>query len=141
MAIKQFRARHVTEKPIEFEITYDKVSTITEVQDVLVNEDGSSSIGEVETFTQPESQLFHAVPEVPGKWLLEVGASMAGEEADRVLAINRFLDRVLTLGDKKRWNETMSDVDNILDMDMLAEITNWLIEVYSADRPTEPSRP
>lgn len=125
MAVKQFRARKVTATPIPFEIVYDKIVT------------PGANEGDAPVETTPESQEFHAVAEVPGKWLLEVGASMAGEEEDRVAAINAFLDRVIVPSEKRRFNAVLSDTENILDMDVLAEITNWLIEEYNEDRPTE----
>src|ERR1035437_2930933 len=127
-SIKQFRARKVTAKPIPFEVTYDKVTN----PDPKEGEDKA---------TQPAAAGFNAVPEVPGKWLLEVGASMAGEESDRVAAINTFLDRVIVPAEKPRWKQVMGDTENVLDMDMLAEITNYLIEAYSEQRPTGQPKP
>ena len=123
-SIKQFRARRVTAEPKPFEVIYDKVP--------------AEKAGPVE---QPDPALFHAVPEVPGKWLLEVGASMAGEEEDRVAAINTFLDRVIIPDEKPRWKQILNDNTNVLDMDILADLTNWLIEEYSEERPTGQSSP
>lgn len=128
MAVKKFRARRVTGAPKEFEIEYDKVVTPGETPEDEPIE------------TRQESQTFHAVPEVPGKWLLEVGASMAGGQEDRVHAINRFLDRVIVPAEKRRWDDVMSDTESILDMETLADITNWLIEEYNDEHPTEQSK-
>lgn len=126
-SIKQFRARRITAEPIPFEVAYDTIPA------------GSTAVSGEDT--TPAAELFHAVPEVPGKWLLEVGASMAGEEEDRVAAINVFLDRVIVPDEKPRWKRILNDTGNVLDMDVLADITNWLIEQYSEERPTGQSSP
>lgn len=122
---KQFRTRRSTAETIEFEVIFEEV---------VPNEDNPEEVK-----TEERTEAFHAVPECPGKWLMEIGASMAGKDGERAHAINNFLNRVIVKDEQEHWNEVLQDTTHIIDIDLLGDIVNWLMEEYG-DRPTGTSR-
>ena len=126
MAVKQFRTRRSIGERKVFELLYERV-----IQDAASDEDAVETKEQIETF--------HAVPEVPGKWLLEIGASLAGDDGERSHAINNFLNRVIVNEEKVHWDAVLQDTENIVDIDLLGDIVNWLMEEYG-ENPTEQSK-
>lgn len=81
---------------------------------------------------------FHCLPEVQGKILLDLVAESGKEDdpAAGALIINKFFSSVLVDESYTRFNALLESKDKIVPMEMLAEVTSWLVQEY-ADRPTE----
>ena len=78
---------------------------------------------------------FVCVKELQGKVLLDLVADSSSEEPAKVAAtMNKFFKTVLLDESYERFDALLNDKEKIVPVDVLAEITSWLIEEYS-DRP------
>lgn len=140
MAVKRFVAKESKAEPIPFEISY-VVRTPKQIaagSGQVVDQEGVD-LSKEQFDEREEVELYHAAPEMPGKWLFDIGGAMAGEQSERIAAINNLLSRCIVDDDKDRWKERLNNNRYILDTDTLADIANWLIEQYNQDRPTAQS--
>jgi hypothetical protein len=90
-----------------------------------------------------EGQTFHAVPNIPGKLMIEFAAASQnagdGEDADQSAAIaiiGTFFNRVLKPESAKRFNDLLESTETVITMERLGKIVEWLMTEYSG-RPEE----
>lgn len=82
-------------------------------------------------------ETFNCRPELQGKVLLDLVARSGGDDpADAARTISDFFKNVLVEESYKRFDALTMDPDKIISVDMLGQISAWLVEVYTA-RPTE----
>ena len=82
-------------------------------------------------------ETFNCRPELQGKLLLDLVARSGGDNpADAAKTITDFFKNVLVEESYTRFDALVSDPDKIVSVDMLGQISAWLVEVYTA-RPTE----
>jgi hypothetical protein len=92
------------------------------------------------TFTICE-QEFNCHPAVQGSLLLKfISDADSGDGGRAAAAMRWFFAQVMTEEEVARFYELIDGDEYVIDMQQLAEITSWLVEVYSS-RPTEPSKP
>ncbi len=96
--------------------------------------------GSTESVLEPvtfklHGEEFTCVKELQGKILLDLVADSSNEEPAKVAAtMNKFFKTVLLDESYERFDALLNDKEKIVPVDVLAEITTWLIEEYS-DRP------
>jgi hypothetical protein len=82
-------------------------------------------------------ETFECVKAVQGKTLLElVSKSKSEDPAEAAATIGNFFSQVLTDESYARFDALMSDKDKIVTVDVLGEISGWLVEQFS-ERPEE----
>lgn len=102
--------------------------------------DASRPAREPVTFTL-RGASYTAAPSAPAQALLDAAAAdSATDAADKVAALGKFMDAVLIPESATRFAAGMSDRANPIDLEDLAAVVAWLIEVYTA-RPTEQPSP
>jgi hypothetical protein len=80
---------------------------------------------------------FTCVPEIQGKFILElVAASSSEDSATSANAIIKFISTVLTADSLVGFDELLESKDTIVSVEVLADISGWLMEQYS-DRPNQ----
>jgi hypothetical protein len=97
---------------------------------------GGSTESTLEAVTfKLHGEEFTCVKELQGKILLDLVADSSTEEPAKVAAtMNKFFKTVLLEESYERFDVLLNDKEKIVPVDVLAEITTWLIEEYS-DRP------
>jgi len=81
-------------------------------------------------------ETFHALPSIPGKFLLElVGATQDGQNVSMKM-ISEFFEQVLTDESFTRFDALLEDKVKVVSAETLVAIIEWLIEEYS-NRPEE----
>jgi len=92
------------------------------------------------TFNIDEEE-FTARPAVPGALLLDFVAEADSEDPVRAAdAVMSFFDLALVDEDKDRFRDFIRDPDVAIQMDIIAQVIEWLVEQYTA-RPTPPPSP
>lgn len=82
-----------------------------------------------------EGEQFDCVPEIPGKFLLDLVQDSASEDpATSAAVVTRFFARVLTDESHTRFQALGEDKDRIVTVETLGEIVAWLMEEYT-NRP------
>lgn len=81
---------------------------------------------------------FHCIPEVQGKVMLELIAESAGDIVSTGEVMTKFFSKVLKKDSLKKFNELLDSSDKIVSIEVLSDITSWLVEEYS-NRPSERS--
>lgn len=83
-------------------------------------------------------QEFTAVPDIPGKFLLELVGATQDDKPVSMDLILEFFERVLDTDSYKRFDALLESKDTVVTSDTLVAVIEWLIEQYS-DRPeTQP---
>lgn len=78
---------------------------------------------------------FFAIPEIQGKFLIDLVKDSQGEDTAKSAAIILdFFKNVLTDESFERFDALLNSKDKIVSVDTLAEITGWLVEEYT-NRP------
>jgi len=86
-------------------------------------------------------QEFACHPAVQGAVLLRFIADADSKDGGRAAeAMRWFFTQVMSEEEVERFYALIDGDEYVIDMQQLAEITSWLVEVYSS-RPTEPSKP
>lgn len=87
-------------------------------------------------------ESFEAIPQLPGASLLDFIADADSNEGGRASqAVIEFLEGCVLEDDKERFRELIRDPKRVIHIDDLADICEWLVEVYTDETPTEPSTP
>lgn len=80
---------------------------------------------------------FECYPNMQGKALLDIVANSNEDDPSSVATtMTEFFGRALLPESYERFNKILEDPETIVPVDVLGEITGWLVEQYSA-RPTE----
>lgn len=91
---------------------------------------------------KPWSESFEAMPQIPGATLLDFIADADSNEGGRASqAVIDFLEGSIVEDDKERFRDLIRDPKRVIHIDDLADICEWLVEVYTDDTPTESSTP
>ena len=84
-------------------------------------------------------ETFTCRSSLQGKFLLDLVAETNSEDpAAGAAVMQKFFDTVLVDDSRERFNALAEDPDRIISVEVLSDITSWLVEQYSA-RPTQPS--
>jgi hypothetical protein len=78
---------------------------------------------------------FTAIPEIQGKVLLQLIAESSEDGSNTGEVMSKFFSNVLLEESLKRFNALLDSKDRIVSVEVLSDITGWLIEEYS-NRPT-----
>lgn len=81
-------------------------------------------------------EVFDCRPSLPGRVLLSLVAQSGDDGSGIAKAIDGFFDICLLEESRKRFNDLLDDSDRVVTVEMLGEITAWLVEEYSS-RPTK----
>lgn len=82
---------------------------------------------------------FSCRPALQGKMLLDLVARSSSENpADAAKTIGEFFENVLVEESYTRFSLLLKDPEKIVSVDTLAEISGWLIEVYTKRPEKEP---
>ncbi len=74
-----------------------------------------------------------------GKFLLDlISESNSEDPATSAAIVTKFFNTVLVDESRERFNALVSDPEKIVSVEILSEITGWLVEQY-AERPTQRS--
>ncbi|QOR55354.1 MAG: hypothetical protein SHS37scaffold145_5 [Phage 71_18] len=129
---KTFKTKRRNEQPKEFTLEYQE----------LVTEELPADAPEAavpRTFLEDRSANFTAVPVAPGGALLDFTEKVEPSTGARpAAAIIQFMRDVLIDADVPRFEELIHSKSAQVDVEVLGDITNWLMEEY-AGRPTLPS--
>lgn len=88
------------------------------------------------TFTV-EGQDFTAAKSIPGAVLLDFVADADSNDGGRAAgALVQFIENVIVEDDRERFQKLIRDPDIDVDIELLAEICEWLVSEYAA-RPTD----
>lgn len=83
------------------------------------------------------TETFSAVPAIPGAQLLDFISDADSNDGGRASqALIDFMQSVILDDDKERFAELIRDPDKVIEIELLAEICEWLVGEYAA-RPTE----
>lgn len=81
--------------------------------------------------------VFDCYPELQGKVLLDMASMVSSVEgADSAAALLKFFEKALTPKSKEDFDTMILSTDKIVKIEMLGEITAWLISEYS-NRPQQ----
>ena len=84
-------------------------------------------------------ESFDCRKELQGKVLLDLVARSDGKDpAASAQVINDFFNNVLLPESYTRFNKLLSDPDKIVSVEMLGNISSWLVETYSSRPEQEP---
>jgi hypothetical protein len=84
-------------------------------------------------------ESFEAIPQVPGASLLDFIADADSNQGGRASqAVIDFLEGCVIDEDKERFRELIRDPKRVIHIDDIADVCEWLVEVYTDDTPTEP---
>ena len=86
-----------------------------------------------------DDKEFHAHPRLPGAVLLEFMQASTEDGASIAAGMFDFLKNAFPEDEYTKLNETLHDADNVVDEEMIGDIVAYLIEEYTASRPTEAS--
>lgn len=78
---------------------------------------------------------FTAIPEIQGKVLLQLIAESSEDGSNTGEVMSKFFSNVLLEESLQRFNALLESKDRIVSVEVLSDITGWLIEEYS-NRPT-----
>lgn len=82
-------------------------------------------------------QTFNCIPAIQGKIMLDLVADSASEDnAKSAGTIVKFITTVLDEESLPRFLEITESKDKIVSVDILGEISGWLVEQYT-DRPNQ----
>jgi hypothetical protein len=83
---------------------------------------------------------FTCKPSLQGRTLLNLVASTGGSEnpSEVAASIERFFEVCLSDDSRERFFSLLDDPERVVSVEMLGEITSWLVEEYSG-RPTQGS--
>jgi hypothetical protein len=89
-----------------------------------------------------DEDVFYAVGDVPGGTVLDLAALADGTEgANKINAINEFLDNVLMPDSAELFAERLRDPSNPISFQQTISVFEWLLEEYmggeEAERPTQ----
>lgn len=89
-------------------------------------------------------EVFLVNQRIPGPVMLSFLADADETRPDKMAqSLQKFLGLAIEPDDRERWEKFISDPDNVVTIDLLAEIAGWLVETLSgggeAVRPTSPS--
>jgi len=88
-----------------------------------------------------DGEEFTAVPAIPGAKLLDFIADADSDDGGRASqALIDFMESVIVPDDRERFSALIRDEDRVIEIELLAEICEWLVGEYAA-RPTESSKP
>ena len=80
---------------------------------------------------------FHCRPAIQGKVLLDmVATASSGDQGAATAVIMDFFNATLTEESMNRFNTLLDTPDKIVTVEVLGEITGWLVEQYSG-RPQQ----
>lgn len=95
----------------------------------------------VDTKKKKWIESFSAIPEVPGAEILDFIADADSDDGGRAAqALIDFLEGVIIEEDRERFAKLIRDKQRIIEMELIAQICEWLVSEYT-DRPTESPRP
>lgn len=84
-----------------------------------------------------DGDSFTAVPAIPGAKLLDFIADADSNDGGRASqALVDFMESVIVPEDRERFTALIRDEDRVIEIELLAEICEWLVGEY-AQRPTE----
>lgn len=98
---------------------------------------GSTSVDSAPLSFKLHDEEFFCKPAIQGKFLLALVADSSSSDPDRSSrVVTDFFQKVLVKDSAERFDALLKSDDKIVTVDTLAEITEWLMEVYT-ERPNQ----
>ncbi len=104
------------------------------------HKDFGSGNADVEPLTfDLHGETFVCLPQVPGKFLLDLAKNSASEDAgENAEIITKFFSQVLEDESFERFDALLEDKRRVVTMETLGEIVSWLMEEYSGRPEKQP---
>lgn len=78
-------------------------------------------------------QTFRCRKALQGRSLLEFVSASAGDDSSKSAeAVLDFIDQCVIKDDRERFKELTNSEDEIVSMEMIADISSWLVELYTS---------